>query len=273
MSMSHGPLNTLRTTPTASGSSMTKAIDPAKRGQGTTRAVADERILLIEDDSDISELVQYNLEREGYKVYASGDGEFGLGQARQLKPDLIILDLMLPGLDGLSVCKKLRADPATDGIPIVMLTAKGEESDVVIGLEMGADDYVTKPFSPKELVARIRAVLRRPKLSKDEDPEGRRTVGPITIDPERHEVWLEAAPGQAPQPLILTLAEYRLLTALMARPGRVYTREQLIDKITGGEAYVIDRNVDVHVRAIRKKLGDQADFIMTVRGVGYKCRD
>jgi DNA-binding response OmpR family regulator len=253
----------------------TKSGDASKRPATTHqpgRTTADERILLIEDDSDISELVQYNLEREGYKVYASADGEFGLGQARQLKPDLIVLDLMLPGLDGLSVCKKLRADPATEGTPIVMLTAKGEESDVVIGLEMGADDYVTKPFSPKELVARIRAVLRRPKLSRDEPTTGRRTVGQVTVDPERHEAWL-AADGGAPQPLVLTLAEYRLLTALMARPGRVYTREQLIEKITGGEAYVIDRNVDVHVRAIRKKLGDQADFIVTVRGVGYKCRD
>ena len=228
---------------------------------------ADEKILLIEDDSDISELVQYNLEREGYRVYASGDGEIGLNQALQLKPNLIILDLMLPGLDGLSVCRKLRASQETQDIPIVMLTAKGEESDVVIGLEMGADDYVSKPFSPKELVARIRAVLRRPRAPGAVAAEGRRTVGPVTIDPERHEVWLRD------QPLSLTLAEYRLLSALTSRPGRVFTREQLLEKITGGEAYVIDRNVDVHVRAIRKKLGSEAEFIVTVRGVGYKCRD
>ena len=233
----------------------------------TLATQVDEKILLIEDDSDISELVQYNLEREGYRVYASGDGEIGLNQALQLRPNLIILDLMLPGLDGLSVCRKLRAAQETQDIPIVMLTAKGEESDVVIGLEMGADDYVSKPFSPKELVARIRAVLRRPRAPGASVADGRRTVGPVTIDPERHEVWLRD------QPLSLTLAEYRLLSALTSRPGRVFTREQLLEKITGGEAYVIDRNVDVHVRAIRKKLAADAEFIMTVRGVGYKCRD
>ncbi len=232
--------------------------------------MVDEKILLIEDDSDISELVQYNLEREGYKVYVSTDGEIGLSQAVQLKPDLIVLDLMLPGLDGLSVCRKLRADAHLSGIPILMLTAKGEESDIVIGLEMGADDYVTKPFSPKELVARIRAVLRRPRAAQAQASathDGRRTVGPITLDPDRHEVFLND------EALALTLAEHRLLTALTSRPGRVFTREQLLEKITGGEAYVIDRNVDVHVRAIRKKLGDAADFIITVRGVGYKCRE
>jgi two-component system phosphate regulon response regulator PhoB len=176
-----------------------------------------------------------------------------------------VLDLMLPGLDGLSVCRKLRAHPTTCEIPIVMLTAKGEESDVVIGLEMGADDYVAKPFSPKELLARIRAVLRRPRHGVIN--EGRRTTGPVTLDPERHEAFLHDAP------LVLTLAEYKLLSALTSRPGRVFTREQLLEKITGGETYVIDRNVDVHIRAIRKKLGADADFIQTVRGVGYKCRE
>lgn len=229
-----------------------------------------EKILLIEDDADISELVQYNLEREGYKVYVSADGDLGLAQAGQIKPDLIVLDLMLPGLDGLAVCRKLRGDANLAGTPIVMLTAKGEESDIVVGLEMGADDYVTKPFSPKELVARIRAVLRRPRTLEANDAKttsGRRTVGPVTLDPDRHEVFVKK------QPLALTLAEYRLLSALASRPGRVFTREQLLEKITGGGTYVIDRNVDVHVRAIRKKLGVEADFIMTVRGVGYKCRE
>lgn len=235
----------------------------------TNLAMAVETILLIEDDSDISELVQYNLEREGFKVYTSGDGEIGLGQASQILPDLIVLDLMLPSQDGLSVCRKLRANPETQEIPIIMLTAKSEESDVVIGLEMGADDYVTKPFSPKELLARVRAVLRRPRMSAASaaTQEGRRTVGPVTIDPDRHEVFLHSAPLQ------LTLAEYRLLSTLTSRPGRVFTREQLLEKITGGEAYVIDRNVDVHIRAIRKKLDTDADFIVTVRGVGYKCRE
>jgi DNA-binding response OmpR family regulator len=242
------------------------ATEDLKKKTPAPAAQGGERILLIEDDADISELVQYNLEREGYKVYASGDGELGLDLAGQLKPDLIVLDLMLPGLDGLAVCRKLRGGPFGD-VPIVMLTAKGEESDVVIGLEMGADDYVTKPFSPRELIARIRAVLRRPRGGAADGPTGRRTVGPVTIDPERHEVFYRD------QPIQLTLAEYRLLSALTSRPGRVFTREQLLEKITGGEVYVIDRNVDVHVRAIRKKLEGDADFIVTVRGVGYKCRD
>ncbi len=248
---------------------VTTAADSRKKWEASFPMV-DEKILLIEDDADISELVQYNLEREGYKVYVSTDGEIGLSQAGQIKPDLIVLDLMLPGLDGLSVCRKLRADANLAGTPIVMLTAKGEESDIVVGLEMGADDYVTKPFSPKELVARIRAVLRRPRAAQaqaSQTQNGRRSVGPVTLDPDRHEVFLNE------QPLALTLAEYRLLSALTSRPGRVFTREQLLEKITGGEAYVIDRNVDVHVRAIRKKFGTEADFIITVRGVGYKCRE
>lgn len=228
--------------------------------------LSEDKILIIEDDSDISELVQYNLEREGYKVFASANGESGFTQATQLKPDLIVLDLMLPGLDGLSVCRKLRAHPITAEVPIVMLSAKGEESDVVVGLEMGADDYVTKPFSPKELLARIRAVMRRPRLNSA-TTEGRRSIGPVTLDSDRHEAYLNN------EPLVLTLAEYKLLFALTSRPGRVFTREQLLEKITGGETYVIDRNIDVHIRAIRKKLGDYADFIQTVRGVGYKCRE
>ncbi|MCX6104905.1 MAG: response regulator transcription factor [Proteobacteria bacterium] len=232
-------------------------------------AMNSEKILLIEDDSDISELVQYNLEREGFKVFTSADGEEGYNLALQIRPELILLDLMLPSLDGLSLCRKLRAHADTNEIPIVMLTAKGEESDVVVGLEMGADDYVPKPFSPRELVARIRAVLRRPRAVAvtSSASDSRLTVGPITIDSERHEVFIKE------QPLVLTLAEYRLLATLISRPGRVFTREQLLEKITGGETYVIDRNVDVHVRAIRKKMGDDAEFIVTVRGVGYKCRD
>lgn len=245
---------------------MTATLDRRRRMEANIPTV-DDKILLIEDDPDISELVQYNLEREGYKVYASADGELGMNQAMQLQPSLIVLDLMLPGLDGLSVCRKLRAHPSTMEIPIVMLTAKGEESDIVVGLEMGADDYIAKPFSPKELVARIRAVLRRPRGGQSAQAEGRREVGPVTIDPDRHEVYLRG------EPLQLTLAEYRLLSTLTSRPGRVFTREQLLERITGGEAYVIDRNVDVHVRAIRKKLGDDAEFIGTVRGVGYKCRE
>lgn len=253
------------------GSSQQNVASEARKAKsdGPATSGAEGRLLFIEDDSDISELVQYNLEREGYKVTIAADGEVGLNLALQQKPDLIILDLMLPGLDGLSVCKRLRAASETAEIPIVMLTAKGEESDIVIGLEMGADDYIAKPFSPKELTARIRAVLRRPRAAtpKEGVDSTRIEVGPVAIDMDRHEAYLKG------QSLQLTLAEYRLLSTLISRPGRVFTREQLLEKITGGEVYVIDRNVDVHIRAIRKKLGDEAEFIVTVRGVGYKCRE
>ena len=227
-----------------------------------------ESILVIEDDSDIRELVQFNLARQGFAVMEAKDGEDGLGKAKQLKPDLIVLDLMLPGLDGIDVCKTLRGGPETKGIPIVILSAKGEESDIVVGLELGADDYVCKPFSPRELIARIRAVLRRTKVESTEtESEERYTVGPIEIDAARHEVFHRNEPMQ------LTLAEYRLLSTLVSRPGRVFTRGQLLEKIAGTDTFVIDRNVDVHVRAIRKKLGEDSDFIVTVRGVGYKCRE
>ena len=227
--------------------------------------MAKESVLIIEDDPDISELLQYNLEREGYKVHCCADGEIGLQQALKIKPQFILLDLMLPGMDGLKICQALRAAEETVDTPIVMITAKGEESDVIVGLEIGADDYVTKPFSPRELIARMRAVLRRNRGATVVGNDVTWTVGPLKIDSERHEVYLHD------QPLALTLAEHKLLATLASRPGRVFTREQLLEKITGGDTYVIDRNVDVHVRAIRKKLGDDANFIVTVRGVGYKC--
>jgi DNA-binding response OmpR family regulator len=171
---------------------------------------------------------------------------------------------MLPGMNGLEVCKTLKKSEDTKSIPIIMLTAKGEESDIVLGLEMGADDYVTKPFSPRELLARVRAILRRTR-SGSEKEEQKIVVGPLMIDCTKHEVLFKS------QNVALTLAEFRLLRTLASHPGRVFTRDQLIDRITGGEAVVIDRNVDVHVRAIRKKLGEENDVITTVRGVGYKC--
>lgn len=226
-----------------------------------------ETILIIEDDSDILELVQYNLKREGYKVVTAAQGDQGLALAQKLNPTLLVLDLMLPGIDGLTILRRLRADPQTADIPIVMLSAKGEESDIIVGLELGADDYVAKPFSPGELLARVRAVLRRQRGPVSTEPGLRRQVGPITLDTDRHEAWHHGAA------LTLTLAEFRLLEVLTSKPGRVFTREQLLSRISGGDVHVIDRNVDVHVRAIRKKLGDDAEFIMTVRGVGYKCRE
>jgi phosphate regulon transcriptional regulator PhoB len=223
-------------------------------------------VLIVEDDPDILELVQYNLQRKGYEVIPINNGESGLKLAKDKKPDLIILDLMLPGMGGLMVCQQLKEDARTRDIPIIMLTAKSDENDIVTGLEMGADDYVAKPFSPKELVARVRALLRR--SSDQELPEASCVeIGPVKIDKDRHEVFLRG------RPVSFTLAEFKLLTALAQKPGRVFTRDQLLERITGGDTYLIDRNIDVHVRAIRKKLEDDAELIQTIRGVGYKCRE
>ncbi len=227
----------------------------------------DKVILVIEDDPDILELVQYNLDKQGFRVRTAENGETGLRDAQRDTPDLIVLDLMLPGMDGMQVCRKLREHPDTKGIPILMLTAKSEESDIVAGLEVGADDYLTKPFSNSELVARIRALLRRGHWSEDSEAREQIKVGSLTIDSGRHEVYMNG------EPLSLTLAEFRLLRMLASRPGRVFTRDQLLESISGGDTYLIDRNVDVHIRAIRKKLADDAGLISTVRGVGYKCLD
>ena len=224
-------------------------------------------LLVIEDDPDIVELLRYNLEREGFRVLVATDGEHGLADAARHQPEPVLLDLMLPGLDGLEVCKRLRAQDSTRGLPVLVLTAKGEETDVVIGLEMGADDYLTKPFSPRELLARVRALLRRVRRGEDESGKKRIELHGLVLDVERHEVLYEGGP------VPLTRAEFRLLWTLAQRPGRVYSRNELVDEITAGEALIIDRNVDVHVSSIRKKLGDAGHLIATVRGVGYKCAD
>ncbi len=223
-------------------------------------------ILVIEDEADIRELLQYNLGREGYQVLAVGDGESGLREARRGKPDLIVLDLMLPGMQGLEVCRLLRERPDTRSIPVIVLTAKADESDVILGLELGADDYIGKPFSVKELVARVRAVLRRASPASAERRDQTLQVGPIEIDAARHEVRLDG------RPVSLTLAEFRLLRSLAAAQGQVMTRDQILDHITDGKTAIIDRNVDVHVRSIRKKLGRAGRAIETVRGVGYRCQ-
>jgi len=226
-----------------------------------------ETVLIIEDEPDIAELVQYNLEREGYRVQVAREGETGLREAVRHKPDLVLLDIMLPGMDGLEVCRRLRDDPATASIPVVMLTARAEETDVVVGLELGADDYVPKPFSPRELVARVRAVLRRMASQQHTKQPLRLERDGIVLDAERHEVQVEGELAS------FTRAEFRLLWALFSKPGRVFSRRELVDILTDGEGYILERNVDVHVSAIRKKLGSQGDVIATVRGVGYKCRD
>ncbi|HZN57709.1 MAG TPA: response regulator [Planctomycetota bacterium] len=225
-----------------------------------------ETILLIEDERDIIEVIQYNFEKEGYRVLSATNGEKGLDIARSKRPAAVVLDLMLPGLDGLEVAKRLRNDPATREIAILMLTAKGEESDVILGLGVGADDYVTKPFKMKELLARIKAVLRRGPL-QDDSPTGQRLdIGDLVIDKAKYVVTLKG------KDVPLTLTEFKLLSILASAPGRVFTRELLLEKIQG-EAFIDERNIDVHVRSVRKKLGDEFDYILTVRGVGYKFKD
>jgi phosphate regulon transcriptional regulator PhoB len=228
--------------------------------------MAREKIIVIEDEADILEVIQYNLTREGYQVLTSKDGEEGLAQVRQEAPDLVLLDLMLPGLDGIEVCKQLKQNPVTRSIPIIMVTAKGEESDIVLGLGVGADDYITKPFSPKELVARVKAVLRRGPLKGERGGE-RIVCGDVVIDAARHEVLVDG------QPLVFTPTELRLLHFLASQPGRVFTRDQLLSRVIGEDAIVVDRNIDVHIRAIRKKIGEHRDLIETIRGVGYRFRD
>ena len=227
--------------------------------------MAKETILVVEDDPDIVELLEYSLEREGYKVLAASDGEKGLSEARRRKPALVLLDLMLPGLDGLSICRALKEDGATKDIPVMMLTAKGEESDVVVGREFGADDYVRKPFSPRELIARIRAVLRRSQPAPA--VRSRIELGSVTLDKERHEVSVDDVP------VTFTRSEFRLLWRLAKHPGRVYSRDELVESLTDGEAVILDRNIDVHVSSIRKKLGEHGGIVVTVRGVGYKVVD
>ncbi|NQT86145.1 response regulator [bacterium] len=223
-------------------------------------------ILAVDDEEDILELVAYNLMKDGYRVSCVTSGEAALAAAQTRPPDLILLDLMLPGVDGLEVCRLLKRDPATAHIPVVMLTAKGEESDIVAGLELGADDYVTKPFSPRVLAARVKAVLRRGAEQAPEDTAVLR-VHDIEICPGRHETLVA---GQA---VDLTHTEFRLLQFLARRPGWVFTRNQIIDAVHGVGYPVTDRSVDVQVVGLRKKLGESGELIETVRGVGYRFKD
>jgi two-component system alkaline phosphatase synthesis response regulator PhoP len=228
--------------------------------------MAKESILVVDDEDDILELVSYNLAKEGYRVTGVGTGEEALRAARSSAPDLILLDLMLPGVDGLQVCKLLRGDQRTRHIPIVMLTAKGEEADIVTGLELGADDYITKPFSPRVLTARVKAVLRR-RSEADADDEKVLKIHEITIHPGRHEVTVDG------QPVELTHTEFAILHYLARRPGWVFTRSQIIDAVRGDEYAVTERAVDVQIVALRKKLGDAGKYIDTVRGVGYRFKE
>jgi DNA-binding response OmpR family regulator len=224
-------------------------------------------ILIIEDEPDILAVIEYNLRKEGYDVISSTDGEKGLGLVMQSSPDLVLLDLMLPGLDGLEVCRKVKENRETRAIPIIMVTAKGEESDIVLGLGIGADDYVVKPFSPKELISRVKAVLRRGGLKEEIGQSPKIKYKELEINPVKFEASVEG------QSLPLTLTEFKLLHYLASHPGRVFTRDQLLNAAIDDKSYVLDRNIDVHVRAIRQKLGDYDDIIETVRGVGYRFID
>jgi phosphate regulon transcriptional regulator PhoB len=222
------------------------------------------RVLLIEDDRDIVELVRYNLEREGFQVSAATDGATGLAQVRKTPPDILLLDLMLPKLSGLDICKEIRRDQSLNRLPILMLTARGEEADRVVGLEMGADDYVTKPFSPRELGARVKALLRRTEPA-GETPRVIEARG-LTIDPSSYRVTHDG------HPVTLSTLEFRLLYYLATRPNRVFTRDQLLDAVWGTERFVTPRSVDVYIRRLREKVETDADhpaFLKTVRGAGY----
>lgn len=220
-------------------------------------------VAIIEDDPDIVELVQHHLEMDGLRVVSAVDGLVGLDLIRLHRPELVILDLALPGLSGLEICKTLRRGSATAALPILMLTARGEETDIVLGLELGADDYVTKPFRVRELMARVHALLRR--SEGDQEPDRAvLQVGALSMDLEQHVVRVED------RDVPLTLAEFRLLQALAGRPGKVFTRDELVRAMTGGGVHIIQRNVDVHVRAIRRKLESAGSWLQTVRGVGYK---
>lgn len=227
--------------------------------------MAKARVLVIDDEKDLIELVRYNLEKEGFEVLSALDGESGMTSALGELPDIIIVDLMLPGIDGLEVCRRLRSNSRTSRIPLIMLTAKSAEPDRVLGLELGADDYVTKPFSPRELTARIKAVLRR--TTAPQEPSGVIRRGRLTIDSARREV---TCAGKA---VALTATEFRLLQYLADHPGRVFSRSQLIDGALGRDVSVVDRTIDVHITGLRKKLGGCGEWIETVRGFGYRFKD
>lgn len=227
--------------------------------------MAKENILIVDDEEDVLELVRFNLEKDGYKIYTAVSGEEALEKARAKLPDLIILDLMLPGIDGLEVCKKLKNDNKTQNIPVIMLTAKSEEADIVTGLEIGAQDYITKPFSPKVLVARVKRNLQR--VTAHDLEKSPVKIHELTIDPARHEVLIKNKPVE------LTFTEFNILYTLAKRPGLVFTRYQIVDAIRGQDYLVTDRAIDVQIVSLRKKLGSIGKYIETVRGIGYKFKD
>src|SRR6266536_2289410 len=225
---------------------------------------AGRKILVVEDESDVADLLTLNFRKAGFRISTAVDGASGLQKAREDRPDFIVLDLMLPKMSGLEVCKILKNDTATSHIPILMLTAKAEEIDRIVGLEFGADDYVTKPFSPREVVLRIRAIMRR---ADAKELEEHLAVGPIRIDAARQEVSVNG------KRVNLTSLEVKLLQTLMQRRGRVQARDRLLNDVWGYESVIDTRTVDTHVRRLRKKLGKAADVIESVRGFGYRLRE
>ena len=228
-------------------------------------AATTKTILVVDDEEDVLELVKYNLEKNGYRVTTASTGEEAINKARSILPNLVLLDLMLPGIDGLEVCKQLKSNPKTEHVPVIMLTAKGEESDVVVGLEVGADDYITKPFSPKVLIARIRRILHRSiAQQRDSFPV---KIHEINIDPSRHEVLVKGKRTD------LTYTEFKILYALARRPGIVFTRYQIVDAVHGNDYLVTERAVDVQIVSLRRKLGPCGKYIETVRGIGYRFKD
>lgn len=231
-----------------------------------SEALGRKKIVVIEDEADILGVLDYNLSRAGFDVVRCRDGLDGLEKVRRESADLVVLDLMLPGLDGIEVCRRLKSDPLTGGIPVIMATAKGEESDAVLGLGVGADDYVRKPFSTRELIARVKAVLRRGGQGATEGAGSRIVVGDLVIDPARHQVFVGG------EEVAFTLTEFKLLSTLASSPGRVFRRDELLDRVAGDDVHLIDRNIDVHVLAVRRKLGERRGLVETVRGVGYRFR-
>lgn len=231
-----------------------------------TDLITKKQILVVDDEEDILELVSFNLTKEGYRVICTTTGEKAIEIIRTQRPDLVVLDLMLPGINGLEVAKILKHDPGTRDILIVMLTAKGEESDIVAGLELGADDYVTKPFSPRILAARVKAVLRR-KLPDSSAISEIVKIHNLIIHPGRREVLVDD------KPVTLTFTEFGILNYLAQRPGWVFTRSQIVDQVKGSEYFVTDRSVDVQIVGLRRKLGSAGSYIETVRGVGYRFKE
>ncbi len=224
------------------------------------------RVLLVEDDEDILNLIDYNLTLANLRVIRAKDGEEAIEIARREMPDVILLDLMLPKIDGIDVCKVLKQDDKTSHIPIVMVTAKGEEMDRVVGLEIGAEDYIVKPFSPRELVLRIKAILKRVK-GEDYKRTGQKRLGSISIDQDTHEVMVDGSVVE------LTPIEFRLLWEMISNPSHLFTREILLDRVWGDDCYVTERTVDTHVRRLRRKLGEAGGMIETIRGFGYRIKE